>query len=264
MNDQCQKEFARLVEIVARLRGPDGCPWDKKQTHESLKEFLMEESYEVLEALDEKDNKKLSQELGDLLLQIMLHSQIAAEKGEFELTDVLKQINDKLVRRHPHIFGGKTVKSAEEVVQVWESIKKDERQPEASMLASVPRNMPALAYSQDIQRRVAQVGFDWENIDGVIEKLAEEVKELTASVNQEEKTDEFGDLFFTLANIARRMEVDPEAALRQANNKFYRRFSYMERLCRERGLDLGKLSFKEQNGLWDEAKIGVNNKGKNT
>jgi tetrapyrrole methylase family protein / MazG family protein len=262
LNDQYQKEFTRLVEIVARLRGPDGCPWDKKQTHQSLKEFLLEESYEVLEALDEEDPKKLSQELGDLLLQIILHSQIAVEQGEFDLADVLKHINDKLVRRHPHIFAGKTVQSAEEVSHNWEAIKKGERQPEASMLYSVPRSMPALAYSQDIQRRVAQVGFDWENIDGVIEKLAEEVKELTESVSLEEKTDEFGDLFFTLANIARRMEIDPEAALRQANNKFFRRFTYMEKLCRERGLDLGKLSFNEQNGLWDEAKKGVHKSGK--
>jgi tetrapyrrole methylase family protein / MazG family protein len=254
LSDQYQPEFNRLVEIVARLRGADGCPWDKKQTHQSLKEFLLEESYEVLEALDEADYKKLSQELGDLLLQIMLHAQIAREKGEFDLADVLKQINDKLVRRHPHIFAGTVVQNAEEVSHNWEAIKKSERKKEASMLDSVPRQMPALAYSQDIQRRVAQVGFDWENIDGVIEKLAEEVKELTLSVSQEEKADEFGDLFFTLANIARRMEIDPEAALRQANQKFYRRFSYMEKLCRERGLDLGRLSFKEQNALWDEAK----------
>jgi tetrapyrrole methylase family protein / MazG family protein len=257
LTEQYQKEFIRLVEIVARLRGPQGCPWDKKQTHQSLKEFLLEESYEVLEALDEDDPPKLRQELGDLMLQIILHTQIAGENGEFELADVLKNINDKLVRRHPHIFADTKVQNAEEVSHNWESIKKSERHPDASILDSVPRRMPALAYSQDIQRRVAQVGFDWENIDGVIEKLAEEVKELTASVNQEEKTDEFGDLFFTLANISRRMEIDPEAALRQANAKFYRRFSYMEKLCRERGLDLGKLSFQEQNKLWDEAKKGT-------
>ncbi|MBN1191333.1 MAG: nucleoside triphosphate pyrophosphohydrolase [Dehalococcoidales bacterium] len=258
MNERYQTEFTRLVEIVARLRGPDGCPWDKKQTHASLKEFLLEESYEVLEALDENDHKKLCQELGDLLLQIMLHSRIAGEKGEFDLADVISHINDKLIRRHPHVFAGETARTAEEVSGKWESIKRNERKPEASMLSSVPRSMPALAYSQDIQRRVAQVGFDWENIEGVIEKLVEEVKELAASANQEEKTDEFGDIFFTLANIARRMEIDPEAALRQSNRKFYLRFSYMEKLCRERDLDLGKLSFHEQNALWEEAKKGVN------
>lgn len=257
MTDRYQSEFNRLVEIVAKLRGPDGCPWDKKQTHQSLKEFMLEESYEVLEALDEADSKKLCQELGDLLLQIILHSRIASENSEFELAEVLQNINDKLVRRHPHIFAGQKVKSAEEVSHNWEAIKKAERHPETSILESVPRQMPALAYSEDIQRRVAQVGFDWENINGVIDKLAEEVRELTQAVSQEEKADEFGDLFFTLANIARRMEIDPEAALRQANRKFYRRFSYMEKLCRERGLELGALTFAEQNKLWDEAKKGT-------
>ena len=143
------------------------------------------------------------------------------------------------------------------MVQNWEAIKKKERQPQASMLDSVPKQMPALAYSQDIQRRAAQIGFDWENIDGVIDKLTEEVQEFKQSVNQEEKTEEFGDLFFTLVNIARRMGIEPESALRGANRKFYQRFSYMEKLCRERGQDLGKLSFDQQNKLWDEAKIGV-------
>jgi tetrapyrrole methylase family protein/MazG family protein len=249
-----QEEFKKLVEIIARLRSPDGCPWDKKQTHASLREFLLEECYEVLDALDENDSLKLRQELGDLLLQIILHAQIASEKGEFELAEVLQEINAKLIRRHPHIFGTVQVKNAEEVVQNWEAIKKGERQAEASILDSVPRQMPALAYSQDIQRRAAQTGFDWENIDGVIDKLAEEVREFKNARNQEEKFEEFGDMFFTLVNVSRRMGVDPETALRQANRKFYQRFSYMEKLCRERGLDLNKLSLDEQNKLWEEAK----------
>lgn len=257
MPDRDNQEFARLVEIIAKLRGPEGCPWDKKQTHVSLREFLLEESYEVLEALDEEDYQKLCQELGDLLLQIILHAQIASENDEFKLEDVLKNINTKLVRRHPHIFGDTKVRSAEEVSHNWEAIKKGERDQEASILDSVPRQMPALAYSQDIQRRVAQLGFDWENIDGVIDKLTEEVREFKHSVSQEEKSEEFGDLFFTLVNIARRMGIDPESSLRQANRKFYQRFSYMEKLCRERGLKLGKLSFDEQNALWEEAKRGV-------
>ena len=257
MADQYKEEFTHLVEIIARLRGPDGCPWDKKQTHNSLREFLMQESYEVLEALDEEDYRKLCQELGDLLLQIILHSQIASENGEFKLEEVLTNINTKLIRRHPHVFGNTSVQNADEVSHNWEEIKKTERNAETSLLENVPKQMPALAYSQEIQRRVAQVGFDWENIDGVIDKLAEEVKELNQAVNQKEKFDEFGDLFFTLANISRRMGIDPEASLRQANRKFYQRFNYMEKLCRERGLDLGKLSFDEQNALWEEAKIGV-------
>jgi tetrapyrrole methylase family protein / MazG family protein len=256
--DRDIQEFANLVGIIARLRGPEGCPWDKKQTHLTLREFLMQESYEVLEALDEEDAKKLSQELGDLLLQIMLHAEIASEKGEFKLEDVLSQINAKLIRRHPHIFGDKHAGSAEEVAQNWEEIKKAERKPDASVLESVPRQMPALAYSQEIQARAARTGFDWENIDGVIDKLNEEVREFKEAKDQEEKTEEFGDLFFTLVNVARRMGIDPEASLRQSNRKFYRRFTFMEQLCRERGLELGQLSFDEQNKLWEEAKREIN------
>jgi tetrapyrrole methylase family protein / MazG family protein len=248
------QEFARLVEIIAKLRGPEGCPWDKKQTHTSLREYLLQESYEVLDALDEDNQLKLCQELGDLLLQIVLHARIASETGEFDIEAVLKNINTKLVRRHPHVFGQTRVSNAEEVSHNWEQIKKTERHPEASILDSVPGQMPALAYSQEIQRRAAQIGFDWENIDGVIDKLVEEVKEYKETANQAEREDEFGDLFFTLVNVARRVGVDPEVALRQANRKFFRRFSGMEKLCRERGLDLGQLSFDEQNQLWEETK----------
>jgi tetrapyrrole methylase family protein/MazG family protein len=257
LSDQYKKEFASLVEIIAKLRGPEGCPWDKKQTHVSLREFLLEETYEVLEALDEGDHGKLCQELGDLLLQIILHTRIASEKGEFDLEDVLQNINTKLIRRHPHIFGNSQAQNAEEVSHNWEAIKKGERGEQASILDSVPRQMPALAYSQDIQRRVAQIGFDWENIDGVIDKLSEEVAEFKQAVSQEEKYEEFGDLFFTLVNVARRMGIDPESALRQANLKFYKRFSYMEKLCRERNIEVGQLSFEEQNALWEEAKKGL-------
>ena len=257
MTEGYEKEFADLVKIIAKLRGPDGCPWDKKQTHSSLREFFLQESYEVLEALDEADYTKLCQELGDLLLQIMLHSQIAAENGEFKLDDVLKNINTKLVRRHPHVFGNEKVEGAEAVSHNWEAIKKKERKEESSILDSVPRQMPALAYSQEIQRRVAQIGFDWKNNDGVIDKLAEEIKELNQSVNLKEKAEEFGDIFFTLANISRRLGIDPEASLRQANRKFYRRFRYMEKLSRERGLEFSNLSFSEQNALWEEAKLKV-------
>ncbi len=248
------QEFAILVDIITRLRGPEGCPWDKKQTHLSLREFLVQESYEVLESLDEGDAGKLCQELGDLLLQIMLHAQIASENNEFKLEDVLSQINTKLIRRHPHVFGTVRVDSTEEVSQNWEKIKQTERNPQTSVLESVPRQMPALAYSQEIQARAARTGFDWENIEGVIEKLCEEIREFKEAKNQEEKTEEFGDLFFTLVNIARRMGIDSEASLRHSNRKFYRRFTYMEKLCRERGLNLGQLSFEEQNRLWEEAK----------
>ena len=255
MAERYEEEFANLVKIIARLRGTDGCPWDKKQTHLSLREFFLQESYEVLEALDEADSRKLCQELGDLLLQIILHSRIASENSEFTLADVLQGINTKLVRRHPHVFGNQKVQGAEDVAHNWETLKKNEREPDSSILDGVPRRMPALAYSQEIQRRVAQIGFDWQNLDGVIDKLAEEVRELRQSVSLEEKADEFGDIFFTLANICRRLGVDPEASLRQANLKFYRRFKHMEKLSRKRGLDFSQLSFEEQNALWEEAKL---------
>jgi tetrapyrrole methylase family protein/MazG family protein len=249
-------KWETLVDIIARLRAPDGCPWDRKQTHASLRESLMEECYELLEALDEGEPSNICEELGDLLLQVVLQSQIARDNGEFEIGDVIKSINDKLIHRHPHIFGSEKVKDADEVAHNWEALKREERGTDTSMLASVPRQMPALSYSQAIQRRVAQVGFDWEDISGVIDKLAEEVGEFQKS-DEEQKAMEFGDLLFTLVNIARRMGVDSEAALREANRKFYRRFSCMEELCRQRGADFADLSFDEQNALWEEAKKTV-------
>jgi tetrapyrrole methylase family protein/MazG family protein len=249
-------QFDTLVEIIARLRAADGCPWDRKQTHNSLREYVLEECYEVLEALDEGDWEKLCQELGDLMLQIVLQTQIATESGEFTLRDVLAGINNKLIYRHPHVFGSSKVKDADEVAHNWEALKKKERGEDTSILASVPRHMPALSYSQEVQRRVAQVGFDWENIDGVIDKLVEEVNEFKQSTG-EEKEQEFGDMIFTLVNFARRIGIDTEAALRGANMRFYRRFIYMESICRQRGLSLAKLSFDEQNALWEEAKRGV-------
>jgi len=247
-------QFATLVDIIARLRASDGCPWDRKQTHSSLRENLLEECYEVLEALDGADAEKLCAELGDLLMQIVLHAQIAAEAGEFKLGDVIKGINSKLIHRHPHIFGPLKVEDAEEVALNWEVLKREEREAGTSILDGVPKQMPALGYSQSIQRRVAQVGFDWEDVDGVIDKLAEEVGEFKQAEGQEKRAREFGDLLFTLANIARRLDIDLEAALREANQRFYRRFTYMEELCRQRGKNFGELSFNEQNTLWEEAK----------
>lgn len=254
-NDMSQ--FAALLDIIARLRGPDGCPWDRKQTHISLRGNLLEECYEVLEALDEGDPEKLCEELGDLLMQIVLHTQIASEAGEFGLGNVLNSINAKLIRRHPHIFGSLKVKDAEEVALNWQALKREEKGEDVSLLDSVPGQMPALGYSQEVQHRAAQLGFDWENVDGVIDKLVEEVGEFKQADSQERKEAEFGDLLFTLANIGRRIGIDLEAALRQANRRFYRRFTCMEKLCRQRGLNFGELSFDEQNTLWEEAKKEV-------
>jgi tetrapyrrole methylase family protein / MazG family protein len=246
--------FETLVAILERLRAPEGCPWDRQQTHRSLRESFLSECYEVLEALDSGAPAALREELGDLMLHIVFQAQIAREAREFGIADVLESINTKLVRRHPHIFGAVKADTAAEVIHNWEKLKKEERAPDASLLASVPRSLPALAYSQEVQGRVARVGFDWKDIDGVIEKLAEEVAELKAAHSEDEKTEEFGDLLFTLANIARRMGIDLETALREANRKFARRFAAMEAACRRQGVEIGQLSFPEQNALWDQAK----------
>lgn len=246
--------FETLVEIITRLRSPEGCPWDRKQTHRSIRDSLLEETYEVLNALDNDNASALREELGDLLLQIVLHAQIASDSAEFDISQVIRLINEKLIRRHPHVFGNSRAESVSEVLSNWEEIKKSERKEHASMLDGVPPAMPALSYSQAIQKRVARVGFDWEEDSGVIEKVAEEAKEIIDSTSREEKEQEFGDLLFTLANLARRQGIDLEAALRGTNLRFYRRFSTMEKLCFERGLDLKELCFEEQNKLWEESK----------
>jgi tetrapyrrole methylase family protein/MazG family protein len=251
------KKFETLVEIIARLRGPNGCPWDKEQTHASLRANLLSECYEVLEALDKGDTAQLGEELGDLLLQIVLHAQIAKDSGEFEIGDVIKSITAKIIRRHPHIFGTAKVKDAEEVMHNWEALKKEERTEGVSMLEGVPKDMPALAYALEISRRAVRVGFEWENIEGVIDKLAEEIREIKEARGREEKEREYGDLLFTLVNVARWEGFDAEAALREANRKFFKRFTRMEELCRRRGLDFIKLSFKEKDELWEEAKREV-------
>lgn len=245
--------FATLVDIIARLRGPQGCPWDREQTHLSLKPNLVEECYEVIEAIDQGDSQKLSEELGDLLMQILLHAQIAAEQGNFDIREVLQKINGKLIHRHPHIFGEAKVKDTQEVVLSWEALKREERGG-SSLLSSLPKGMPALAYSQAMQRRAARVGFDWKEIDEITEKLVEEIQELQQTTNHQQRIQEFGDLLFTLANIARRLDIDLEEALRLANERFYYRFSYMEEICRRRGISLDSLSLEEQNKLWEEAK----------
>ena len=234
-------KFDALRLIIARLRAPDGCPWDRKQTHASLRESFLQECYEVLESLDEGNARKLQEELGDLLLHIVLQAQIAEEAGEFKIEDVIRDINEKLIYRHPHVFSTAQVKNAEEVLRNWQDLKQAEKTKKGktdSLLASVPKSLPALNYSQEIQHRVAQVGFDWPDDRGVVDKLVEEI----------------GDILFTMANIARRQGIELETALREANQKFYKRFNYMEAACKKRGVKIGDLSFAEQNALWDEAK----------
>jgi len=246
--------FQTFKTIVGRLRSPDGCPWDRKQTHGSLKQYLLEESYEVLETIDDNDMSGLSEELGDLWLQIMLHSQIAEEQDEFRLADVLRKINTKLIYRHPHVFGDKNVKDADEVSLNWQELKGSEKPGNNSILAGVPKGMPALAASQSLQRRAASVGFDWEKLDDVMEKLVEEVNELRQAGSKAEQESEFGDILFTLVNIARRMDIELESALRQTNARFTRRFNYIEDSCRSKGMNLKNMTLAEMDSLWNEAK----------
>ena len=247
-------EFQTLVDIIARLRSPEGCPWDREQTHRSLRDALLEECYEVLEALDAGDTAELQVELGDLLMQVVFHARIAADAGHFTIEDVIAGIVAKLVRRHPHVFGDSEAADSNAVLRHWEDIKKEERPEGVSMLDGAPKAMPALAYSQEIQGRVARVGFDWESDDGVLDKLNEEVREMSQAETQAEKEAEFGDILFTLVNYARRQGIDAEAALRQASGKFYRRFRSMEQHCDREGLCFKDLSFDQQNRLWEQAK----------
>jgi MazG family protein len=245
--------FGALVDIIARLRAPDGCPWDKQQTHLSLKPNLLEECYEALEAIDEGDDQKLCEELGDILMQIALHSQIGQEDGEFSVEDVLRSINTKLIRRHPHVFGGTKVSGSQDVIRNWEAIKQEEKGT-SSVLDGLPKGMPALAYSQAMQRRAARVGFDWKEIEGVIDKLSEEVEELRESASHEERVREFGDVLFALVNVARRLDVESEEALQLAGRRFYQRFRLMEEDCQRRGIVLSSLPLEEQDKLWEQAK----------
>ncbi len=246
--------FTGIRHVVASLRAPGGCPWDREQTHNSLKPYLIEEAYEVLDALDREDSEKLREELGDLLLQIVLHAQLATESHEFLMEDVFRGIVTKLVRRHPHVFGNRVVSGSAEVVRNWERIKQDEKGEATSSLNNVPLSLPALAYAQSVQRRAARVGFDWPTMDGVVDKILEEIQELKAAESPKDKAEEMGDVLFSVVNLARWLNVDAEDALRLANAKFKRRFQRMESLGAERGRQMKDLSLEQQEGLWEESK----------
>ena len=248
-----ESSFATLTGIVARLRAPGGCPWDRKQTHNSLGKHLVEECYEALEAFDENDPDKIREELGDILLQVMLHSQIAEDNGLFTVDDVVASLSEKLVRRHPHVFASDAAETAEEVESRWEVAKRREKGRD-SVLDGVPSATPALLHSQSIHRRAANAGFDWDDSAGALEKLDEEIDELRRAATPDEREEELGDVLSTLVNVGRKLDVDVEAALRKSNRKFIRRFSRMERLCRERDLDLANMSFPELESLWQETK----------
>jgi len=246
--------FEGLQETVAHLRAPEGCPWDREQTHESLRAGLLEEAYETVAAIDQGDLKGLQEELGDLLLQVLLQTQIATEAGAFKMPDVIGGIDAKLKYRHPHVWGGASVQGTVEVLHNWEELKREEKEERTSMLESVPAALPALQQAHTYGRRVARVGFDWHDVAGVVEKVREEMAELEAASGRERQEAELGDLLFAVANWARWLGVDPETALRKANARFARRFGHLEREAEERGLDLAQLSIDELEVLWHAAK----------
>ncbi|MGH7260852.1 MAG: nucleoside triphosphate pyrophosphohydrolase [Nitrospiraceae bacterium] len=269
--------FDELVQLMAKLRAPDGCPWDRKQTHESLKPYLLEETYEVLETIDKQDDPKLREELGDLLLQVIFHAQIAAERKTFSVEDVMQLLADKLVRRHPHIFGqkGDGALTPDQVYSNWEQIKKSERQQTGrseSVLDGVPKTLPALLRAFQIQARASRVGFDWpqngEGVHQVMDKVKEEIVELTDAYGarnnqagdaernaaQRHLEDEMGDVLFSLVNLARFLKVNPEDALRRATDRFADRFHFIEAEASRAGRTLESMTLAEMDALWEEAK----------
>jgi tetrapyrrole methylase family protein/MazG family protein len=250
--------FEAFQEIVAHLRAPDGCPWDREQTHESLRMHLMGEAYEALAAMDSGDPAAMSEEFGDLLLQIVLNAQIANEDGEFNMADILKGIYNKIIRRHPHVFGDVTLDGVQGVLKNWEKLKAVERanshEPEKGLLDGVPLALPALSQAQEYQDRAARVGFDWKELSGVLDKIAEEIQEVREVANQQELIDEMGDLLFALVNLARWKKVDAESALRNTSIRFKKRFSYVEITAKTKGRKLSEMSVDEMEELWQEAK----------
>lgn len=242
---------------MATLRSKSGCPWDREQTRESLKPFLVEETYEVLEAIDEKDPEKIKEELGDLLFQIIFHSRIAEEKGEFNIHDVIRKISDKMIARHPHVFGEEKFETPEEVLRQWEERKKEEGKIRESILEGIPKELPSLLRAHRIQARAARVGFDWERVEDVLKKLDEEIKEFKEALDKQDQAaieDELGDIFFVLVNISRFVGVNPEDALRKTISKFISRFRYIEMKAAEAGRSLSDMTLQEMDNLWEEAK----------
>jgi len=260
VSESATDRFGELVQIMARLRGENGCPWDREQTHASIKPYLLEETYEVLESIDENDPAKLEEELGDLALQVVFHAQMADEAGLFTIADVLRGINEKLRRRHPHIFGDVKADTAQEVLFNWEQIKKLERekaQGRASLLDGVPRELPALLRAHRLQEKASRVGFDWNEARQVFQKVEEELAELRAAMESEQPDRmeaELGDLLFSLVNLGRFIAVNPEEALRKTIARFIARFQYIEEELARRGTAPGQVTLEEMDALWAEAK----------
>ena len=254
-------EFYKLVDIIRTLRGPDGCPWDRKQTHKSLTPYLLEETYEVLEAIEGTDHDRLKEELGDLLLQIVLHAQIASENGDYSIDDIANTLCDKLIRRHPHVFEKKADLTPDEVTVNWEHIKLEKDEPKNgeknSVLSGVPKTLPALLRAYRVQEKAARFGFDWEKVEDIIVKLDEEVGELKAELaaqNEAGIEEELGDLLFSVVNVARFLKIDPERALNRITNKFKRRFEYIEDCLAESNRTVADADLAEMDKLWEESK----------
>ena len=263
------ERFGRLVEIMTTLRGPNGCPWDKQQDFTTLKPMLVEEVYEVLEAIDNQDYDGLAEELGDLLLHVIFHAQLGKEASQFDINTVIEKISDKLVRRHPHVFGNESASTPEEVIKNWEAIKAQEkaeklkhRRPEQrSLLEGIPSKLPAIHEAHQISARAARVGFDWPDIEGIFDKLQEEMHELKEVISsggdegrRERLEDEIGDMLFVIVNIARYLKIDSESALKRANRKFKARFRYMEGELAKQGKSLEETPLEEMEALWQKAK----------
>ena len=244
----------RLKQIVQRLRSPDGCPWDREQTHQSLKPHVIEECYELIDAIDDMDDQEMQEELGDLLLQVVLHAQMASEEGRFDFDSVAEVISEKLIRRHPHVFGDTKLATSDAVLKQWDAIKRREKTDRESALDGVPRGLPGLAKAQKMQSKAARVGFDWPDAGGPLEKVKEEITELEQAESGEKLAEEIGDLLFSVVNFARKSKLDAEELLQAANRKFSDRFRKMEALAASRGLKLSSLNLSEMDQLWNEVK----------
>ena len=248
--------FAGLQSLVARLRGPEGCPWDREQTGASMRHFVLEETYELLEAIEEDEPGPLAEELGDVMFHLAFQVHMAKEQGHFDEAAVFQSVIDKLVRRHPHVFGDRKADGAQEVLDNWQDLKRAEKDEddESSILDGIPKSLPALAQAHAIQQRAAGVGFDWEDAGGVLDKVVEELAELADVEDEAEREREMGDLLFSVVNAARWMDIDSEAALRAADERFRQRFATMEKLARQRGVELKSLDLDAKEALWQEAK----------
>jgi len=258
MDQSTSNRFRKLCKIVAKLRAPGGCPWDREQTHESLLPALIEEAYEVAEAAREKNDAHFREELGDLLLLVVMHAEIAQESGRFNIDNILEEISDKLVRRHPHVFGTSDARDSGAVLKQWEAIKREEKKTDSHYLASLPRALPALMRAQKAQSKAARVNFDWTEVRDVIAKVEEELREMKEAITSQDReliADEIGDVLFAVVNLARKCKIDAESALQKATDKFVARFNRLEDELRRQGKRLGDVDLPEMDAIWDRIKM---------